>query len=154
MCPSLHDFGRVWAYFVRSWTSYNEAVYISESEDFACICKSDDSQMIYGDGSIRVVKASVARSRGVKIEATTPPSAATISTLSAAATAPAPAPALAPAAAAPGALGAPALTPAAAATSVIDAIEDTKIYRWKKWFIRLKSGGANVHAWRNDVSHR
>ena len=61
------------AFFIREWTGYSEAVYISDSEDFVCMTKSDDCQMLYGDGSIRVVAAAVARSRGVKIEATTLP---------------------------------------------------------------------------------
>ena len=67
-CSSLRDFGRVIAFFIRGWTAYSEAVYISDSEDFVCMTKADVGQMLFGDGSIRVVAASVAPSRGVKIE--------------------------------------------------------------------------------------
>ena len=72
---SLHDFGRVFAHFIRGWWSLGgpdtsggpDTVYISESEDFVCMTKNHNCHMLYGDGSIRVAGAEVALSRAMKI---------------------------------------------------------------------------------------
>ena len=55
------------AHFIRTWTKYQEAVYVSAEEDYVCMVKGDHCQMLYGDGSIRLIGAAAARTRGVLI---------------------------------------------------------------------------------------